>query len=236
MNIDPEALATSLRRLAQRGSEGGVVPALRAVTEACVDLFGITGSGIMISDEQNIPHYVAASNDTGRILEKAETETGQGPCTEAFVTNQVVAGSDLSVDARWPQLAAALAGHPVRAVVGVPVRLGGAPVGTLDVYLDRPHEWTESERAALKRYGDVVQATLTAAMEAHAAGELAAQLQYALDYRVTIERGIGYLMAREHLDAVTAFNRLRQAARNTRTKIGTVAEELLRTGWLPTER
>src|SRR6478672_3764657 len=216
MNIDPEALTASLRRLAQRGSEGGVVPALREVTEACVDLFGITGSGIMISDEQNIPHYVAASNDTGRILEKAETETGQGPCTEAFVTNQVVVSTDLSVDPRWPELARAMAGHPVRAAVGVPVRLGGTPVGTLDVYLDRPHEWDESERAALKRYGEVVRATLSAAMEAHAAGELATQLQYALDYRVTIERGIGYLMARENLDAVTAFNRLRQVARNTR--------------------
>jgi hypothetical protein len=32
------------------------------VTEACVDLFGVTGSGIMLADEQNVPHYVAASD------------------------------------------------------------------------------------------------------------------------------------------------------------------------------
>jgi GAF domain-containing protein len=190
----------------------------------------------MIADEQNVPHYVAASDDTGRILEKAETDTGQGPCTEAFVTGQLVASVDLSVDRRWPELAQALAAYPVRAVLGVPVRLGTAPVGTLDVYRDRPHEWDETERAALERYGDVVQATLAAAMAAHTAGELADQLQYALDYRVSIERGIGYLMARDGLDALTAFNRLRQVARSTRTKIGVVAEELLRTGRLPTGR
>ena len=74
---------------------------------------------------------------------------------------------------------------------------------------------------------------LTAALRAHTAGELAAQLQYALDYRVTIERGVGYLMARDGVDVLTAFNRLRRAARGSRRKIGDVAEELLTTGELP---
>ena len=50
------------------------------------------------------------------------------------------------------------------------------------------------------------------AVAAHNAGELAAQLQYALDYRVIIERGVGHLMARDQVDAMTAFDRLRRAA------------------------
>jgi hypothetical protein len=62
---------------------------------------------------------------------------------------------------------------------------------------------------------------------AHNAGELAAQLQYALDYRVIIERGVGYLMARDQLDAMTAFDHLRRAARDTQTKIGEVAQRLV---------
>ena len=44
--------------------------------------------------------------------------------------------------------------------------------------------------------------TLTAALQAHAAGELAGQLQYALDYRVLIERAVGYLMAQSDVDSV----------------------------------
>lgn len=50
-----------------------------------------------------------------------------------------------------------------------------------------------------------------------------------------IERGVGYLMARDNVDAVTAFNRLRRAARSTQTKIGDVATHLLETGQLPTD-
>ena len=81
----------------------------------------------------------------------------------------------------------------------------------------------------------MVATTLTAAVQAHTAGELARQLQYALDYRVVIERAVGYLMAKESLDPVVAFNALRTAARSRRTKIGEVAEHLLEHGALPAE-
>lgn len=236
MSIDPDALSASLQRLARTDPDADVLTTLREVTTACVDIFAVTGCGIMIADDQNVPHYVAASDEAGRILETAESETRQGPCTEAYVTHQVVASTDLRTDQRWPELAQVIAEHPIRAVLGVPVRLAGATVGTLDVYLDRTHEWDEGEQAALGRFGSVADAMLAAAMSAHRAGELASQLQYALDYRASIERGIGYLMASERLDAVQAFNRLRQAARSTRTKIGTVAEDLLRTGRLPQRR
>jgi len=154
MAIDPEALAASLR---EPGT--GVVEALRQVTEACVDLFGVTGSGIMLADEQNVPHYVAASDGPGRMLEVAESDTGQGACTEAFVNNTVVASTDVTTEGRWPDLAAALRPHGVRAVLGLPVRLGGVTVGTLDVCYDHPHVWQENECQALARYRDVVEST-----------------------------------------------------------------------------
>ena len=233
MAIDPDALASSLRRLATLGQPGtSVVEGLRHVTEACVDLFGVSGSGIMLADEQNIPRYVAASDGPGRMLEVVER---QGPCTEAFVNNAVVASTDVTAEPRWPDLATALRPHGVRAVLGLPVRLGAITVGTLDVFYDRPHIWQDDECQALGRYRDVVESTLSAGVAAENAGELAAQLQYALDYRVIIERGVGYLMARDGLDSMTAFNRLRRAARDTQSKIGDVAQRLVSSGRLPTE-
>ena len=81
--------------------------------------------------------------------------------------------------------------------------------------------------------GDIAQA-LAAGLKHHTAGELARQLQYALDYRVVIERAVGYLMAKEGIDPVAAFNALRTAARSRRTKIGEVAEHVLARGALPT--
>jgi GAF domain-containing protein len=212
-----------------------LLSALNEITDACVGLFRVAGSGIMLADDQNISRYVAASDGPGRILEIVESETGQGPCTEAFVTNRPVPVTDLTKEDRWPDLVAAVTPLEIRAVLGVPVRLGAVTVGTIDVYRARPHAWDEAEQEALARYADVVETTIATALSAHKAQELAGQLQYALDYRVVIERGVGYLMARDQVDEVTAFNRLRRAARSTQRRIGDIATQLLAQGRLPTD-
>jgi len=232
VNVDPEKLAASLRELSH-ADDRDITAALDGIVAACVELFGVTGAGLMIADQQNALRYVAASDGPGRVLEEVQTRTGQGPCVDTFVNREVVTTDDLAAETRWPASRDAIAEHGVRAVLGVPVHLGGVTVGSLNVYMDRPHQWDESERAALVRYSEVLETTLGAAITARHAGELADQLQYALDYRVVIERAIGYLMAAHGADAVTAFDALRRAARNQRRKVADVARQLLDTGSLP---
>jgi hypothetical protein len=231
-NIDPETLSASLRRLGPL-DDHDISRALDGAVSACVDLFGVSGSGLMIADQQDALRYVVSSDGPGRVLEDVQTETGQGPCVDTFVHGRPVDTADIGADERWPASRDVIAEHGVRAILGVPVRLGGVTVGSLDVYLDRPHAWDDSERAALVRYSGVVEATLYAALSAHAAGELADQLQYALDHRVMIERGVGFVMARAGVDAVTAFNLLRTAGRRQRRKTVDVARDVLDTGALP---
>ena len=235
MNIDAADLAESLRRLATtEHGHSSVFAALDQVLEACVALFDVDGAGILVADEQDILRYAAASDGPGRLLEQSEAAAGQGPCTEAFISGGIVTSRDVTAETdRWPVLANAMTQQPVRAVLGAPVRIGGVPVGTLDVYKETAHDWDESETTALGRYAEVVAATMTSAIQAHTAGELARQLQYALDYRVVIERAVGFLMARDSLDPVAAFNALRTAARNRRAKIGEIAEHVLTNGVLP---
>lgn len=235
MSIDEADLALSLRKLSlSREDNGSLISAIEAVLASCEELFGVGGAGVLVADEQDMLRYVAATDEPGRILEKTEASAGEGPCTEAYVTGQVVTSRDVTAETeRWPVLSRTLADQPVRAVLGTPVRLGGVPVGTLDVYMTSPHDWDASEIAALGRFAEVIATTLSAAVQAHTAGELARQLQYALDYRVVIERAVGYLMAKESLDPVAAFNALRNAARSRRTKIGVIAEHVLDHGALP---
>lgn len=237
MPIDPRGLRASLDELTAHTSDADrdVLAGIGAVVNGAVEIFGVAGSGVMIADQQNVTRYVAASDGPGSKLERTEAETAEGPCTEAFVYQVSCDTPDVQTDARWPRLSAAMRGTPVRAVLGVPVRLGAITVGTLDVYRDEVREWDDQERSALERYGALVSDILAATLSAHRSREISEQLQYALDYRVVIERGVGYLMARDRTDAVSAFNRLRTSARSSRTKIGAVAEELLATGSLPGE-
>src|SRR5581483_9566521 len=135
--------------------------------------------------------------------------------------------ADLAHDPRYRQVGPQLAARGVHAVLGVPIRLGGGPVGSLNVYVDEPHEWPGEEVTALETYGQLLGGLLSATLAAERRGQLADQLQYALDYRVVIERAVGYLMASHSVDAVDAFNRLRTAARDRRRRVADLAADVL---------
>ncbi|GAA3091960.1 GAF and ANTAR domain-containing protein [Streptosporangium carneum] len=225
-HIDPEALVASLRRLRTTSSTTGIVHQLERAVDVVDSLFGYSGAGLMFAEEGKDLRYLVATDARGRSLEDAQLHLGQGPCVSAYEENTAVTASDVHSDPRWPKLADRL--HPeVRAVAGVPVRLGGEPVGTLNVYQSQPYEWDESDIQALYAYADVIEQLLTAAMAAEEKSALADQLQYALDYRVVIERAIGYLMGKHDLTAAQAFTGLRKQARDSRRRVADLAAEVL---------
>ena len=232
---DPAALAQSLRALGDRAASVSLIEALQRVIDACVEIFAVRGSGLMLADERGDLHYVVSSDGPGRLLETLEAEVNEGPCVFTYIDNAVVTTEDVTADPRWPALADGMRGEQVRAVLGVPIRLAGTSVGSLDAYRDAPYRWRDDEIAALQRYAEVIEGLLATAVRAEQSTEVVGQLQYALDYRVSIERGIGFLMARDGVSSVQAFGRLRTAARSHRRKVVDVAEDLLRTGSLPGE-
>ena len=231
--MDSQALAASLRILGDPPPRHPLRQSLQQVIDACVQVFAVSGCGLMVADSQSILRYAVASDSRSRVLEDVQLETGEGPCVDTFVRDELTLTGDLATDDRWPTVSEAMGRLGVHGMLGVPVRLSGITVGSLDVYVDRPHTWDRSEQQALARYADVVGSITEVALAAHQAGELAEQLNYALDHRVPIERGIGYLMGRDQVGRAEAFNRLRRSARNTRRKIGDVAETLLDLGRLP---
>lgn len=225
-HIDEEALRASLLWLREAAFDADVAAVMKRTVDAVHGVFGHGGAGIMFVTESGYLSYVAASDEAGRQLEEAQASAGQGPCYESYVYAREVVSSDVHADTRWPELRTRLSDR-VRAVAGTPILLGGSPVGTLNVYRDEPFEWDKSDVNALTAYSGLVAEVLGAALAAQEHGIVAGQLQYALDYRVVIERAVGYLMGVHHLDAVTAFDLLRRQARNSRRRVADVATEIL---------
>lgn len=225
-HINDEALRSSLQCLRRASVEGDPATVMRRAVDAVHDVFGYSGAGIMFITESGRLASVAFSDESGRQLEEAQAATGQGPCYESYVYAREVISGDLHGDCRWPALRDHLT-PTLRAVAGVPILLGGSPIGTLNVYRDEPVEWDDSDIRALRAYSDLVAEILGAALAADQQSTLAQQLQYALDYRVVIERAVGYLMGAHKLDAVTAFDILRKRARDSRRRVADVATEVL---------
>ncbi len=225
--IDPAALDRSLSALRTSSSSDSLMDALQQVLAATRQLFSASGAGFMMLDDSSMLCSVAATDEPGRTLEERQEQSGHGPCVEAVTLDRVTATADLAVDGRWPQLLPEVPEAGVRAVLGVPIRANGVAVGAVNVYRDQPHEWDESEIGALTSYGGLVEGLLRAALQSREHELLAQQLQHALDNRVVIERAVGVIMGRGHVDAVTAFNELRHRARSSERKVADVAAELL---------
>lgn len=229
MHIEQDALDRAVEQLRRAQTESGIPleTAMRQLTDSVIAMFGHTGAGLMLIDDDQLVRSVLATDDLGWSLESAQEEASEGPCVDAVVHGALVASADVATDVRWPRLADALSEVPVHAVLGVPVRVAGATVGALNVYVDRKHDWDDSDQHALEAFGGVLETLLTSALLAEQRDAVVQQLQGALDSRVAIERCVGLLMGREGISAVEAFNRLRDLARPTRRKVHDIANELL---------
>ena len=212
-HIDPEALRASLETGRRSPPEADPVKDITRVLLLATSVFSVSGLGLMLLDpEGGELRYVASTDEAARDLERSQEEVGEGPCIEAFVRGSVVGTHDLLSDDRWPRLKGHLPREGIRAVLGLPTKVSGETVGTLNAYSLQPHPWDDSEAGALRAYNEVLEGRLAAAMLADGQSQLVEQLRSALHRRATIERAIGYIMGRESLDAVTAFNRMRFTA------------------------
>lgn len=228
MGIDQEQVQASVERLHEADLRSGELDAaLRQVIAATREIFGADGAGLMLLDDQDALHYVGATDGRSAAFEAAQEESGEGPCVDSLVHDRVVSSVDLENDHRWPKLRSAVGGLGIRAMLGVPIHLGGPTVGSLNVFRAEPAPWDDSEIDAIAAHGRVVEELLGAAMLARQRHAIVAQLTEALENRVTIERAVGVLMARKSLDPTGAFNELRQAARSARRRVQDVAAELL---------
>jgi GAF domain-containing protein len=226
--IHPDALRASLSDLSTEAlTKGNLDASLHDVAAAALVLFDAAGAGLMLIDDSQALHYVAATDARAAALEAAQEESGEGPCIDSLVNDQLVRCDDLEDDDRWPIVKATICPLGVRSILGVPVRIGGTAVGSLNTYHDRPHPWDDTEIDAVSAYGRVVEELLAHALLAEKRSVIVEQLEYALRNRVDIERAVGVLMARNNLDAVKAFDALRRQARSQRTKVVDLARDIL---------
>jgi hypothetical protein len=234
VHIDDAALQRALGQLEPHRPDGlAVRSALSEVTAAMPALFSVDGAGIMLIDEEQVLRYVASTDGDARLLEAVQESTGRGPCVQALVDNDTVEVGDLLEDERWLDLTEMLVPNGLRAVLGAPIHLAGAPIGSINVYRRDAHDWDGSDHIALAAFNRVVEHMVVVALASDRNDILIGQLQHALQARVVIERAVGILMAVDNLEATEAFERIRRAARSDRRAAHEVARAIIRTKRLP---
>jgi GAF domain-containing protein len=192
-------------------------------------LFSLAGSGVTLGMDGRLLAVTAIPPDLAPLERHQEAEQ-EGPCVQAYQGGQVVAVPDLQAEDRWPGYRRVADQLGMRAVVGVPMRLGEQTVGALNMYHADVREWPQEDLEAARVLANMATAYLINASSLAKQVQLADQLQHALDSRVVIEQAKGILAEAHGISVDSAFERLRRHARSHSAKVQHVARAVVDLG------
>ena len=201
--------------------------AVRPALVAATRLFLVAGAVLIVVDERGELSWAASAGDLAEVLQRVAEPLWSGPSQEVLATGTAVRTSRLPDEDRWPGLAEPLGFSGVRSLLCVPVEGPAGLGGTLTVVRRPDRPWEPHETESVIAYAGVLAGLLLVAAESETRARVIAQLEHALQHRVTIEQAKGILMEREGLDPAAAFDRLRKAARAARRRVGEVAAEVV---------
>src|SRR5215207_6187142 len=209
--------ANADRRLRQVRDQGASDEALRRIVQCTHDLFAVDGASLMLIDPDQLLRSVADSDERVGHLEELQIRHGEGPCIDAFDDKELVHAADLAAERRWPSFSPAAVERGLRAVLASPIPYNQMAIGVVAVFSATVRPWTPEGELALIAF----------TMQSEERGELAAQLQRALDARVLIEQAKGALVARDGVTAGEAFEQMRRRARAERRRVVEIAQEIM---------
>jgi diguanylate cyclase (GGDEF)-like protein len=133
---------------------------LDRLVERIVAVMPITAAGVtLIAADGEPPRYISASSAEALRFERVQTKMKEGPCLEAYRTNQAVSVPDLQVDERFTAFAPEAVRTGLRAVFAFPLRHGDHDsIGALDLYRETPGSLDEQSMHMAQTFADVAAA------------------------------------------------------------------------------
>jgi len=206
-----------------------LVDLLDQLVTSCVDLLGMTAAGLLLKDGRGSLQVLASSSDATRVVELYQLEASEGPCLDAVLTGRPVSVHQVEeLRSRWPSYASAAVSHGYLSVHACPMRLREQTIGALNVFGSAAAPLQPDDLEIAQALADVATIGILQQRSLHRSWVVAEQLQTALDSRIVIEQAKGVLAEHGRTDMETAFASLRSYARRTNSRLGVVAQQLVR--------
>ena len=169
----------------------------------------------------------AVSGELAGRIDRAQYETGEGPCLDAARQHRTVLSDDLRAEARWPRFAPRAVGLGVLSVLSFQLFVGDDSFGALNLYAPNAAAFgPDSESNGILLASHAALAMTAARTEAG--------LLTAMDSREMIGQAKGILMERYKVTGVEAFGLLIASSQAMNRKLRDIAEHLVATGELLT--
>lgn len=226
-------LATQFQELARTmvsTEPGQQLSTKRLLQFAAVSVPGGEHAAITLVGKHSRPNTVAASDEVPRHVDALQYETGEGPCLDALLQNDIAHAADLATDPQWPAFGPRAASETgVRSMLSFRLFLTADQHGALNFYASTPDAFDSlalSTGAIFASYTSLVLLN-----QLHQDESL--HLHRALESNREIGMALGILMVRGLHTPEEAFRRLRVASQHLHRKLHDIAEEVIHTGQLP---
>jgi GAF domain-containing protein len=223
----PSEFVEQLLGLARLESDDrSLLSLLQRVADLAVDqLEGCDMAGVTLVRGET-PTTAVFTEAEAPEIDRAQYETGRGPCVDAYRTGEILRIDDTGSDARWPEFAAAAAAHGVRSTLSLPLHTDDAILGALNLYSREPSAFDGNDQIVTV----FVASAATSLANSHAywaAQTLSEQLQEALESRATIEQAKGILIAEHRCSPDEAFAMLKLRSQNQNRKLREIAADVV---------
>jgi GAF domain len=216
-----------LERIVARLSAGE--PSSARLCEVSTEVVGVTGAGMMLMSGDFAQGSVCSSNEVSALVEDLQYTLGEGPCVDAYLQDRVVVEADLAdpVVSRWPAFTPPAVAAGVRAVFGLPLRVGAVRIGALNLYRDRPGPLDDDQHADSLVLADLAARWVLDVQAGAPPGTLAEELERGGDFHFVVHNAAGIVSVQLDVSVTEALIRIRAHAFRHDRPLGEVARDLI---------
>ena len=206
--------------------EFDVVDVLTTLATRTVALLSVDAAAILLGDEQEQLHVVAASGEAASLLGLFDLQATQGPALECYRSGIPQAADHLLAAISWPALGLSIAAHGFQTMDAMPMRLRSHVIGVLSLLGGSGSVLDDADLVVAQALADVATISVLQYRALQDGRILAAQLKQALTSRVVIEQAKGVLSERWRTTMDDAFGRLRRYPRAHNEHLSEVARRV----------
>jgi GAF domain-containing protein len=208
--------------------EFDLIEFLQLLTTRVCELTAATATGLLLADEQQRLHFMAASDERMENLELFQVQADEGPCRDCFRNGSPVVNADLRhATGRWPRFAPRAVSSGFHSVHAFPLRLRQQTIGALGLFSGPVGRLAADDIGIVQALADVATISLLHERTVRRGEALTAQLQGALSSRILIEQAKGVLAQVLGVSVDEAFERLRSYCRVNHLPMRDVAKDIV---------
>lgn len=205
------------------------VEEIQRLCKECLDTVSVDGGGVSLMTSRGHAGTLWSSDSVAARVEELQFTLGEGPCFDATSSGTPVLIADVQdrhegVGSRWPGFLSELAAMQVRAIFGLPLRVGSIRLGAMDLYRHEPGPLTRPELSSALRTAD---AATHALLDLGAGGPAQDNEAAGSSYRFRVHQATGMMMLQLSISIQEALAQLRATAYSEQRSIDEIAADVV---------